>query len=163
MSLILHTWSRWQTAQSATRGNHSSCVFGKFNANSGAHWDIVEISTRRDSGWTQGGLKLDKVGNWRNTSLAILILLLQFWRCESGTSNLWNWTSTLKELIDSTIDCSGWSAVELYRMYRKGAHADGLPKALSPCWWFGWIKRIEPMMDLFGAVQAVLRRPNFRD
>ena len=146
MSLILHTWSRWQTAQSATRGNHSSCVFGKFNANSGAHWDIA---TRRVSGWSQGGLKLDKVGTWRNTSLAILILLLQFWRCESGTSNLWNWTSTLKELIDSTIDCSGWSAVEL--LYRKGAHADALPKALSkPC----WIKRIEPTMDIWSCTET---------
>ena len=33
-------------------------------------------------------------------------------------------------LIDSTIDCSGWSVVEL--LYT-GAHADALPNLSEPC------------------------------
>lgn len=104
-------------------------------------------------GGTAVGLKVDSswtswMGTWRNTSLAILIVLLQFWRSESGTSNLWNWTSTLKELIDSTIDCSGWSVVEL--LY-KGAHADALPNLSEPCWidWSQRIDWIEPTMDIW--------------
>ena len=97
------------------------------------------VGLKVDSSWTRWGLGGTRLWQF----WYFYILLLQFWRCESGTSNLWNWTSTLKELIDSTIDCSGWSAVEL--LYRKGAHADALPKALSkPC----WIKRIEPTMDI---------------
>ena len=149
MSLILHTWSRWQTAQSATRGNHSSCVFGKFNANSGAHWDIA---TWRDSGWTQGGLKLDKLDGdleehvFGNFDTFIAVLKIRKRNIQSLKLNFG--VKRTHRLIDSTIDCSGWSVVEL--LY-KGAHADALPNLSEPCWidWSQQIDWIEPTIDIW--------------